>query len=467
MQFSLILRSIIDNLLFYFNIFTYWFDLLIKRNIFCIFALLPGTIAIVYYFSRVRPQINSLRGQEPNPNRLKQLLKYLWDKMKALWVRLKVFIKIQPSELLKSESQLPTPSAPAEMINKQTVSQYLDSAFGVQAKVDQYHSGLFTVLISALLLTLVLWVPASLSLPAKHGLGGNHDVQINALIYAAYGAYIYSMIMLVARVNSFAVTSKFLINAAIRAVIAMLLGYMTAFSLIPSHASSPESSANKVEFKSAESTGKIDKLTDNDSLVGADSNSHTTIMMTAFLIGLFPTWALEAVRQKAKILFKPAEPGCDVFPLCLVDGLDGAVIDFLEETGIADVQHLATADLAAIRLKTFYPAPQIADWIDQALLIYYVKKNIVAFRGQGIHGAIDLAVLYGDLSDNMKSEEPLPDRQLRAKNIIRKLAENTDMYEDSILAISRCLYEDERVRQIWYYWQQGTTSSNAALTPST
>jgi len=58
------------------------------------------------------------------------------------------------------------------------------------------------------------------------------------------------------------------------------------------------------------------------------------------------------------------------------------------------VQHLATAEPGELSDRTLLPLDRILDWIDQAMLIRYVRKHIAVCRPMGIRGAINLALVH-------------------------------------------------------------------------
>jgi hypothetical protein len=170
-------------------------------------------------------------------------------------------------------------------------------------------------------------------------------------------------------------------------------------------------------------------------------------------IGMFPLLALGAFRKKAQELFSPGTVGCEPLPICLIDGIDDDVADALAESGIWEIEHVATTTPIDLLLRTPFPPNRILDWLDQAALISYVREKITFFRDCGIRGAIDLAVLYMDLQQPAAAGNPLPGR---ADQIIKALAQKSGIAEQSILAIGRSLYEDANVQMIWDLWQSGT-----------
>lgn len=244
-------------------------------------------------------------------------------------------------------------------------------------------------------------------------------VGLAGLVYAGYGAYVYTMLLIISRLNSKALTSMFFMVSAVRSAIALVLGFAVA------------------------DTNVFAGLSDNQGL------------FVLFFVGLFPAMAMDALRQRAQQLFKPATPGCDGLPLCLIDGIDDGIADRLAETGIWDIEHVATADAYKLTAQTLYPLRRIIDWMDQALLISYVRTDVVHFRACGLRGAIDLAATYSDAMGLRVDvdRQPYLDRLTdRAQKLIQALAQKTSLPEPTIYMIGRNLYEDAVVNYIWNLW---------------
>jgi hypothetical protein len=254
--------------------------------------------------------------------------------------------------------------------------------------------------------------------PTVSGLAG--------LVYAGYGAFIYTLILVISRLNSSALTGQFLAVSSVRSAIALVLGFAAA------------------------DTNIFSGLTTNQGL------------FVLFFIGLFPSWAMDAVRRKAQEIFKPREVGCDVLPLSLIDGLDDGIADRLAELGVWDIQHITAADPFVLAAKSFYPIRRVIDWMDQAILISYVRGQVVHFRGVGVRGAIDYAVLYQDAIGATEKIHEFDDREKEAAyrqrlaghatKIFEALAQKTGLSDASLNAIGRSFYEDAVVNYIWELW---------------
>ncbi len=189
--------------------------------------------------------------------------------------------------------------------------------------------------------------------------GLNVVAGLQGLVLAGYGAFFYLLLAIIYRVNATALTPKFLMTSSLRAGTALMLGFLVG-------------------------------LTDLFGLLGS-----TTQRLAVFvLVGAFPTWAAAAIRRKAREWFKRPVPGTEPLPLELIDGIDDFISERLAELDITDIQHLFTADPADLTLRTLYPLERVIDWIDQAILIVYLKAHIVDARTLGVQGAMDMASIY-------------------------------------------------------------------------
>jgi hypothetical protein len=223
---------------------------------------------------------------------------------------------------------------------------------------------------------------------------------------------------MVMRLNASALTGKFLVNSALRVASAMVLAFV----------------AGEVGlFRFAATPGQRYGV--------------------YFLLGMFPSWAMRALRDRARTFFQADEEGCETLPLCLIDGLDDGIAERLSELGAWDIQHLATSQPDELIMKTLYPPKRVVDWIDQAILITYVRRKITAFRALGIRGAIDLAVVYGDAFGLFPNAvEPPDSRKQRAQELLKALTQQSGLSDSALTMIGRSLFEDEQVNLIWNLW---------------
>ena len=249
---------------------------------------------------------------------------------------------------------------------------------------------------------------------------------IRALVFATYGAYAYALRVMIARLSAQALTGRFLVRVGLQAastmVLGFVIGYVGAATLV---ASGPQS------------------------------------LFLYFLIGLFPAWTSQLLTARAREIFAPNDAGCEKLPLCLVDGIDEDIADRLTEVGIWDIQHLATSDPLDLVFRAQYPLDRGLDWIDQAILISYVRGEITQLRELGLRGAIDLAVVAPDnqawfweraLKRSPGYQEATKRRLEAADETLKGIADRTRLKRPELLA--QALYEDAAVDFVWRLWQR-------------
>ncbi len=356
----------------------------LPRHIFGVLAFLPGFIALFNWiaekirFNRTRQEIQQVSYKPAKPSRLPKIEKNIEEYGPRWW-----YLALAVAALT--------------------------TVFGIVAVVGGRESHITDLGVQGV--TTIKREPGAIS-----GLAG--------LVYAGYGAYIYTLLLMISRLNSAALTGKFLAVSAVRSAIALVLGFVAA---------------------------------DTNIFAGLSGNQGLFVL---FFIGLFPSWAMDALRQKAQALFRPGSPACGALPLCMIDGLDDGIADRLAETGIWDIVHVATSDPFDLAAKTLYPLRRILDWMDQAVLISYVRDQVVHFRACGIRGAIDFAALYLDAMSLWDERKELSSAALvnvpvvkeRAEQLMGILAQKTNLPLQAILVIGRNVAEDSVVNYIWDVW---------------
>lgn len=248
---------------------------------------------------------------------------------------------------------------------------------------------------------------------------------LKGIVYSGLGAYISVLYFMVARLYASALSSRFLMSNAIGSASAVVMGWVFASIGI--------------------------------GVFGADAqgfNLHSVL----FLTGLFHKWAFDALRRRARKLFGQPEPETVELPLNSIEGIDDTHADLLSEYGVSTVQHLATAEPGELCERTLLPLDRITDWIDQAVLVAYLKKNILSARALGIRSALDLVGIY----DRAAADPGGP-----MSKLLDSLAEKVSMPRAAIDAIALTLREDYTVMLV-YALQEGkeyATPAAAAIVP--
>ena len=132
-------------------------------------------------------------------------------------------------------------------------------------------------------------------------------------------------------------------------------------------------------------------------------------------------------------------------PLDTVEGIDDVHADLLTEYGVSTVQHLATAEPGELCERTLLPMDRVSDWIDQAILIAHLKKQIIAARSLGIRSSIDLVMIY---------ERAIVSADSPMSKLLDSLAEKTSMPRAAVDSIAIKLRDDYSVN-LCYALQEG------------
>lgn len=232
------------------------------------------------------------------------------------------------------------------------------------------------------------------------------------IVYAGLGAYTSILYFMVARLYASALSSRFLMASAIGSASAVVMGWIFA------------------------SIGV--------SVLAIDVKSFN-VSTVLFLTGLFHKWAFDALRRRARKLFGQPEPETVELPIDAIEGIDDVHADLLSEYGVSTVQHLATAEPGELCERTLLPLDRITDWVDQAILVTYLKKQILSARALGIRGALDLVGIYEKAA--VEPAGPM-------SKLLDSLAEKASMPRAAIDAIASKLRSDYTVGLL-YAVQEG------------
>jgi hypothetical protein len=107
----------------------------------------------------------------------------------------------------------------------------------------------------------------------------------------------------------------------------------------------------------------------------------TTAAAVAFVVGIFPAVALQALQRTcAAVLGVVVRPATADYPLSQIDGLDLWYQARLLEEGIEDMQNLATANLVDVMLHSRVPVDRLVDWVDQCHLYLHLDHAETGFK---------------------------------------------------------------------------------------
>jgi hypothetical protein len=121
--------------------------------------------------------------------------------------------------------------------------------------------------------------------------------------------------------------------------------------------------------------------------------------VTCFFIGVFPEQGVNWITATARNILKQRGNLSTEIPLAAIQGLSIWQQSRLHQEHVENAQNLATADLPLLIVNTPFTLAQLADWIDQAILLVCASTaQLAALRESGIRTASDLLlVARGDL----------------------------------------------------------------------
>lgn len=232
-----------------------------------------------------------------------------------------------------------------------------------------------TAVLTTALPTAVGGAPASAFIPQ------NPDV-IRLLFFAYLGAYVYGVMELIRRYNTFDLQPQVYAGILARMVTAVALVFVGALAVFNA-GSGYQAPAAAPGFATLWLPGVV-----------------------AFVIGAFPSRGLDWLWRLAEpVLTGRAADLPTTLPIDHLLGVSTWHAARLQQIGIDDAQNLAGADLKELLLSTPFDAQVLVNWVDQALLYTRVGAAIGVFRKQQI-------TTFGELQQVVGAGNDAEDREL-------------------------------------------------------
>ena len=193
----------------------------------------------------------------------------------------------------------------------------------------------------------------------------------------------------------------------------------------------------------------------------------------AFVVGVFPLVALQALQRAASRVLQTVVP--QVTPRYPLSDLDGVNIWYearLVEEGIEDMQNLATANLVDVILHTRVPVGRLVDWLDQAYLALHLPPRQqphdnaahddgltrTALEARGIRTASDLIKAWPASSPTAGNGAARAQAALRNRGLPGLDTEHCEL-------LVRILDEDVRLAPIWNWQARGVQAQDEHRRP--
>jgi hypothetical protein len=267
---------------------------------------------------------------------------------------------------------------------------------------------------AAAVLTAVLAIPASVSRGGSLLIGNQLHGGEEGLVFAGLGVYALVVLRTIGRLNSGQLHARFLMTSAMRATVALILGYF----------------------------------------VGLTNYFPAAQNIAEFVVGLFYPLFVEALKDKAIELFTRRKPVTQSRELQMIDGIDDDVAGIFEELGIKDVQHMAASDPAVLSLRSLYPFERVVDWINQAMLIRRFGDKIAKLRELKMRGIVDwIPLMQPIVENNAENNVENNARAADAQVVLARIATDTEEPIEAIRIFGFAAYADYKTNLFWSLWQ--------------
>ncbi len=210
------------------------------------------------------------------------------------------------------------------------------------------------------------------------------------VFFAFLGAWLYSFLLLSRRFLDYDLTPGAIFFATIRNVMAYFIGILVGAGV------AVYASAARVAF---------------------DVNL-VTVYIVVFFIGFFPEQGINWIVTVANRALRQRKGLVKEIPLSDVEGISIWHQGRLRQEGIENAQNLATADIPSLISSTSFTINQIADWIDQAILLVVAHATqFEALERVGLRCATDFLTA----AENEERLEQLTSASGLDKNGLRML----------------------------------------------
>lgn len=159
--------------------------------------------------------------------------------------------------------------------------------------------------------------------------------------------------------------------------------------------------------------------------------SNNVIPVTAFLAGMFPERALQAIQERVNFTSqKERQTRADQLPLSMIEGIEIFQRVRLGELGIDNAQNLAQANGVELLLRTPFNPRLIWDWIGQARLYLYFKEDMNKLRSVGVRTIFEFRNLGQD------------------EGLLSAVAKKVDIPIERLTVVAKLVHEDADLRTL-------------------
>jgi tetratricopeptide (TPR) repeat protein len=248
-------------------------------------------------------------------------------------------------------------------------------------------------------------------------------VTVQAMRYGFFGSYLFSAFLVYRRFSTNDLHPTVFLYATFTMIAGMVFNYVAVEAL------------TSITGTSGEAEG-----------VGAG-----LLAILAFALGYFPYLAVRWFNRLAFTSLGVDKRRTDALPLSLIDGISEWHETRLRDTGIDDIQNLASAEIRELLVNTAFNAQEIIEWIDQATLYLYLENpnEIDSFRRAKIRMTSDFCSLWEQCRDDTEKRS--------------KVVQNLQSTEERLTVLYSSLNEGPNVHRVRDYWQRAKSRVNTYL----
>ncbi len=158
----------------------------------------------------------------------------------------------------------------------------------------------------------------------------------------------------------------------------------------------------------------------------------------AFLIGFFPQWAFQWLRERFQLFSAPAKQGSKQLSLDLLEGMTMYKKIRFAEFGIENCLDLSNADIKELLIRSPYSPQQLLDWILQARLCQYFPGSVQELRAAGVRTVTDLKALVYTKNENRELD----------KQALANLAANSSLTEAILQHVAVAIEHDKALERL-------------------
>jgi tetratricopeptide (TPR) repeat protein len=270
---------------------------------------------------------------------------------------------------------------------------------------DQMSYFLFitlSVLTTIIGTTLLFWSPAQDFMSAG---------TVQAIRYGFFGSYLFSAFLVYRRFSTNDLHPTVYLYCAFTMIAGLVFNYIAVEALTSISGSADE----------------------------AEGVAGGMLAIVAFALGYFPYLAVRWFNRLAFTSLNIDKRRTELLPLSLIDGISDWHETRLRDTGIDDIQNLASAEIRELLVNTAFNVQEVIEWIDQATLYLYLESpEIQIFRQAKIRMTSDFCAAWEACGNDDEKKDDF--------------GRNLQITKERLQVLHSSLVEGPNVHRVRNYW---------------